>query len=236
MVLLRTIFPALEACQEILVTHRIIKEVTWTNVGEEPHIGILADDVHHGEVTFCYAAISFSDMRDFTSLTAQMSAQEATDLLNYSYECTVPPIEATGGQVLKFMGDGVLAMVRANGQDSAAWPGFVGRATNRCSFLSTSSRSSQIAHLSLAAVTLSKTCRNLLRFLAEAAAPVSRPGPSPSNCAHPTWLQIGQNNASADAACCGDDQGFSSNRPEHGRGIFGRAQYFPRRGRGTPHA
>ena len=112
MAFLRAIFPALEACQEILVTHRILKEVTRTYVGEEPHERILAGDVHRGEVTSCRAAIIFTDMRDFTELTSTMSAQEATNLLNEYYDCLVPAIEGNGGEVLKFIGDGVLAMFR----------------------------------------------------------------------------------------------------------------------------
>ncbi|MEP0942359.1 MAG: adenylate/guanylate cyclase domain-containing protein [Rhizobiaceae bacterium] len=117
---LRAIFPALEACQEILVTHRILKEVTRTYVGEEPHMRILAGDVHRGEVTSCHAAILFTDMRDFTGLTAQMSAQQATNLLNDYYDCLVPAIEDNGGEVLKFMGDGVLAMFRADDREGGA--------------------------------------------------------------------------------------------------------------------
>lgn len=117
---LRAIFPALEACQEILVTHRILKEVTRTYVGEEPHTRILAGDVHRGEVTSCHAAILFTDMRDFTSITAPMTAQQATDLLNDYYDCIVPSIEGNSGQVLKFMGDGVLAMFRAREGSSDA--------------------------------------------------------------------------------------------------------------------
>jgi adenylate cyclase len=109
---LHAIFPALEVCQEVLVTHRILKEVTRTYVGEEPHERILAGDVHRGDVTSCRAAIIFTDMRDFTGITASMTAQQATDLLNDYYDCLVPAIEGNGGEVLKFIGDGVLAMFR----------------------------------------------------------------------------------------------------------------------------
>ncbi len=117
---LRATFPAIEACQEILVTHRILKEVTRTYVGEEPHARILAGDVHRGEVTSCQAAIQFTDMRDFTGLTASLSAQDATALLNDYYDCVVPAIEANGGEVLKFIGDGILAMFRVEDESADA--------------------------------------------------------------------------------------------------------------------
>jgi adenylate cyclase len=111
--LLRATFPALAACQEILVVHRILKEVTRMYVGEEPHERILAGDVHRGEVTHIRSAILFADMRDFTALTAAMSAEQATRLLNAYYDCVVPPVESARGEVLKFIGDGVLAIFRA---------------------------------------------------------------------------------------------------------------------------
>ncbi|MEP5178595.1 MAG: adenylate/guanylate cyclase domain-containing protein [Rhizobiaceae bacterium] len=120
---LQAIFPALEACQEILVTHRILKEVTRTYVGADPHERILAGDVHRGEVTSRQAAIIFTDMRDFTGLTSQMSAQQATDLLNDYYDCLVPTIEGNCGEVLKFIGDGVLAMFRVEDSEEQACRG-----------------------------------------------------------------------------------------------------------------
>ncbi|UWR12011.1 adenylate/guanylate cyclase domain-containing protein [Sulfitobacter mediterraneus] len=116
--LLQATFPAIEACQEILVMHRILKEVTRMYVGEEPHERILAGDVHRGEVTRLRSAILFADMREFTLLTSDLSAESATALLNEYYDCVVPAVENNGGEVLKFIGDGVLAIFRA-GQDDA---------------------------------------------------------------------------------------------------------------------
>ena len=112
---LRAAFPALSACQEILTTHRAMHEVMRMYVGEEPHRRILKGDVHRGEVVHVRSALLFADMRRFTELTADMSATEATALLNTYYDCVVPPVEAEGGEVLKFMGDGILAMFRDTG-------------------------------------------------------------------------------------------------------------------------
>ncbi|MEX0319246.1 MAG: adenylate/guanylate cyclase domain-containing protein [Ruegeria sp.] len=113
---LRTVFPALAACQDILATTRAMREVMRMYVGAEPQQRILSGDVHRGEVMHIRSAILFADMRRFTELTSEMSAEQATQLLNAYYDCIVPPIEDAGGEVLKFMGDGVLAIFRAEGE------------------------------------------------------------------------------------------------------------------------
>ncbi len=118
--LLQVTLPAIGACQEILVVHRILQEVTRMYLGEEPHQRILAGDVHRGEVTRIKSAILFADMRDFTSLTAEMTAENATALLNDYYDCVVPAVEENGGEVLKFIADGVLAIFRAGDDGSKA--------------------------------------------------------------------------------------------------------------------
>lgn len=85
-------------------------------VGDEPHLRILSGDVRRGEVLRIRAAILFADMRDFTGLTSHLPEEAATALVNEYYDCIVPPIDERGGEVLKFMGDGILAIFRA-GED-----------------------------------------------------------------------------------------------------------------------
>ena len=108
----KAVFPAIAACQEILMVHRLLKEVTRTYIGEEPHRRVLSGDVRRGEVSRISSAILFADMRDFTQLTSTMTAEETTSLLNTYFDCIVPAIEQNDGEVLKFMGDGILAIFR----------------------------------------------------------------------------------------------------------------------------
>jgi adenylate cyclase len=115
---LRAIVPTLSALQEILALRRVMREVMRMYVGDEPHLRILSGDVRRGEVLRIRAAILFADMRDFTGLTAHLSEEEATALVNDYYDCIVPPIDERGGEVLKFLGDGILAIFRA-GEDTA---------------------------------------------------------------------------------------------------------------------
>jgi adenylate cyclase len=110
---LRSIFPTLAALQEVLALHRVMREVMRMYVGDEPHLRILSGDVRRGEVLRIRAAILFADMRDFTGLTAHLPEEAATALVNEYYDCIVPAIEEREGEVLKFMGDGILAIFRA---------------------------------------------------------------------------------------------------------------------------
>ena len=116
---LRSIVPTLAALQEILALRRVMREVMRMYVGNEPHLRILSGDVRRGEVLRIRAAILFADMRDFTGLTSHLSEEAATALVNDYYDCVVPPIDERGGEVLKFMGDGILAIFRA-GEDAAS--------------------------------------------------------------------------------------------------------------------
>ena len=56
------------------------------------------------------AAIWLSDMRGFTAISERLPPQELVDLLNRYFDCQVPTILEHGGEVLKFMGDGLLAI------------------------------------------------------------------------------------------------------------------------------
>ena len=59
-------------------------------------------------------------MRGFTATAERLPPQELVDLLNQYFDCQVPPILSHGGEVLKFMGDGLLAIFPLNGNGNDA--------------------------------------------------------------------------------------------------------------------
>ena len=83
---------------------------------------VLGGDIERGRVEMIHAVIWYSDLAGFTRLTDQVSGAgmlqlfaghaEILGLLNDHAEILVDAIEARGGQVLKFMGDGILAIFR----------------------------------------------------------------------------------------------------------------------------
>jgi adenylate cyclase len=56
------------------------------------------------------AAIWLSDLRGFTALSDRLPAETVVDILNNYFDCQVAAIRTHGGEVLKFMGDGLLAV------------------------------------------------------------------------------------------------------------------------------
>ncbi len=97
----------------------LLHETLRMYVGEEPQARILSGQVRRGDVVPMRAAIVFADMRGFTGLSSALDVDETVVLLNRYFDCVVPPIEEAGGEVLKYIGDGVLAIFGA-GDDAAA--------------------------------------------------------------------------------------------------------------------
>ena len=116
--LLRQVMPALAAIMEIRAVNRRLESVLRIYVGDEPHRAILSGTIRRGQVSRIRSAILFADMRNYAGITSTLSPEAAVELLNGYFDCIVPPIEAEGGEVLKYMGDGVLAIFRDLGDDS----------------------------------------------------------------------------------------------------------------------
>jgi adenylate cyclase len=81
-----------------------------TYVGHQAGERILDGHIRRGDVEEIHAAIWLSDMRGFTALADSMPPRELIDLLNRYFDCQVPAIVEHGGEVLKFIGDGLLAI------------------------------------------------------------------------------------------------------------------------------
>lgn len=95
---------------EIRALRRTAVNLLDTYVGNEAGARILAGHIRRGFTETIRAAIWLSDMRGFTTLADRMPPAALIELLNRYFDCQVPPILSHGGEVLKFMGDGLLAI------------------------------------------------------------------------------------------------------------------------------
>ena len=64
--------------------------------------------------------ILLSDLRDFTTFSDRLPGEAVIRLLNGYFDCLVPAIEAQGGEVLKFIGDGLLGIFPVADDPAAA--------------------------------------------------------------------------------------------------------------------
>ena len=62
------------------------------------------------ESTVAEATVLFADIRGFTTISERLSAQEIAELLNTYLQRACEPILACGGKVVKFIGDGIMAV------------------------------------------------------------------------------------------------------------------------------
>ena len=81
-----------------------------TYVGNRAGERIMGGQIRRGHTETMHAAIWLSDLRGFTALSDRLPAETVVDILNQYFDCQVAAIRAHGGEVLKYMGDGLLAV------------------------------------------------------------------------------------------------------------------------------
>jgi len=86
------------------------RELPKAYLGADAGERVRAGQVRRGQGRTLRAAIAFFDMRGFTQLSASHPRDEVLDLLNDVFAVLVAEVQAQGGEVLKFMGDGMLAV------------------------------------------------------------------------------------------------------------------------------
>jgi adenylate cyclase len=84
-----------------------------TYLGSDAAGRVLGGAIERGSAQTIDAVIWYSDLEDFTRLSDGMAREQVLDLLNAYAELLADAIEAAGGEILKFMGDGILAIFRA---------------------------------------------------------------------------------------------------------------------------
>ena len=107
---IETIVKPLTRVAEIRALQRTASNLLDAYVGHHAGERILAGQIRRGDTETIHSVIWLSDMRGFTSMADQLPPQMLVDLLNRYFDCQVPAILEHGGEVLKFIGDGLLAI------------------------------------------------------------------------------------------------------------------------------
>jgi adenylate cyclase len=106
---LERIQPALCGACELRLLRHARATLLDTYIGPTTGQRILAGHVRRGHVESLEAALLLCDLRDFTGLSNRLPAVQVLERLNDYFDQVVPAITAGGGEILKFIGDAVLA-------------------------------------------------------------------------------------------------------------------------------
>lgn len=118
--LVEAIAPALSAVCEIRVAEQTATSLLDTYVGHDAARRILSGQITLGSSRSIEAVIFFCDLRGFTASSETLNREALLSLLNDFFACMVGPVHAAGGEVLKYMGDGMLAIFPLGDGDTAA--------------------------------------------------------------------------------------------------------------------
>lgn len=102
---------------EVYRSRRISGAVAEAYLGPRTGRQVLDGRITRGDIERIDAAIFVSDIRDWTGLNVRLPADQALSCANRYFEVIAEAVEARGGEILKFIGDGVLAVFPTNDTD-----------------------------------------------------------------------------------------------------------------------
>ena len=104
------LLPAFAALAEIHERRRMTSTLLDTSLGGDAGRRVLGGQIKRGDGVTIAAALWFCDLRDFTRLSDELPGDAVIALLNDYFACMAAPVRARGGEVLKFIGDAMLAI------------------------------------------------------------------------------------------------------------------------------
>jgi len=107
---LRLIQAPLARVVEAHVLHAGTVQVLSTYVGRDAGSRVLVGNIVRGDTEAIPSIVLFADLKNFTALSNARPASQVIETLNAFYDVAEHAIVGNGGEILKFMGDGLLAI------------------------------------------------------------------------------------------------------------------------------
>lgn len=107
---LRETLPALGLALKAAANRQMAESLLAIYLGSDAGNRVMLGSIQRGTLESIQSAIIYFDLQGFTRLTEGNPAVAVIDMLNDYYGQIVPVIDNHGGNVLKFMGDGLLAI------------------------------------------------------------------------------------------------------------------------------
>lgn len=115
---IRFLLPKMALAMKSNSHFEMAQELLSTYLSRDAASRVLSGDIGRGSVETLPAVILLFDLAGFTKLSETLEGEEVIEMLNGYFGSVVEEIETRGGIVLKFMGDGLLA-VFTGGDDPA---------------------------------------------------------------------------------------------------------------------
>src|SRR5215471_5101120 len=104
--------PTLTVAATLRRINRTARTMITTYLGHDAALRVLQGNIVRGRAEPIRAVIWFSDLVGYTRISDREESATVLSLLNDYAEAQVEEIETHGGHVLKFIGDGILAIFR----------------------------------------------------------------------------------------------------------------------------
>jgi adenylate cyclase len=104
------LLPALAAATEAHEQRRMLQTLLETYLGRQAGRRVLDGTIARGDGETIAAALWYCDLRGFTAMSDALPRDDVIALLNDYFECMAGPVHDKGGEVLKFIGDALLAI------------------------------------------------------------------------------------------------------------------------------
>lgn len=104
------LLPILTLILDAQSTRRMAAALLDTYLGHQAGKRVLQGEIRRGSGETIHAVIAYCDLRGFTALSEALPRDEVIALLNDYFERVIQPVHDRGGQVLKLIGDGMLAI------------------------------------------------------------------------------------------------------------------------------
>ena len=111
---LRRLVPTLALAIKCASLARIARTLVEVYLGRDAGQRVLSGRISRGVADRISAALWFSDLRGYASITDTSPPDEIIPLLNDYAEAVISAVHDAGGDVLKLVGDGILAIFKAD--------------------------------------------------------------------------------------------------------------------------
>ena len=107
---LRALMRPLALCIKSTTTHQLARALLDTYLGQYSGNRVLDGVVERGDGGMIDCVLFYCDLRGSTKLAEELSLDKYLALINSYFDCTAGAVADHGGEVLKFIGDAVMAI------------------------------------------------------------------------------------------------------------------------------